>query len=338
MRLIIEIIATMACNRACSYCAGKESKIDCATQDHGKYSRPINQFGDYELNSGIINFSVLKDWILFQKINMPDFEIQLVITGGEPTLIRTLPDFVQWSYDNGFLPPIIYTNGRNIADLGLISDPGKKCKVILTKHKEPLSSFDRDLIKPPKFEDAVEFCRFAEIPHLIKILVGENDNETPCYPAKWKNVVIEGIKRIYSTDLEKMLEQKNQYPPKMDNSSPYKWRWEGYGDRISRERTKFIPSAVISVLPTGNVFNCHLFLGHPETTIYERTPINELQIQLAYCNYQGVFPTLCDTRDELISQFDGCDTLCELQHYVNLCYQMTNNHLRKLDFVYHHRN
>jgi organic radical activating enzyme len=313
-RLIIEIILTQACNRACSYCAGKEAKIDCATQDHGAYSKPINAFGDYELSAGVINFPALKKWLLFQKEQMTEFDIQIVLTGGEPTLVRTLPELIEWIAASGFKPPILYTNGRNISDLAAVENVKGKVKVCLTKHKEPYTKYDMALPRPPSFEEALGFLGDAQIPHLVKVLIGEKD-ENPEVPQGW---IVEGIKRVYSPRLEEFLRQRKEYPSEMGTSSPYKWRWDGYGGRIDRRRTKFVPTIIMTALPTGNVFNCHLFKQVPISAIYELVPIKQMPVQLAFCNYQKQMPFPMPTHKEYLSQFEGTETLCELQHYVNL--------------------
>jgi organic radical activating enzyme len=312
-RLIIEIIVTQACNRACSYCAGKEAKIDCITQEHGAYSKPINAFGDYELSAGMVNFPALKKWLLFQKGQMTEFDIQLVITGGEPTIVRTLPELIEWIAASGFKPPILYTNGRNISDLAAVENIKEKVKVYLTKHKEPYTKYDMALPHPPSFGEALGFLEDAQIPHLVKVLIGEKD-EKPEVPEGW---IVEGIKRVYSPELEEFLRQIDEYPPEIGTSSPYKWRWDGYGGRVDRRRTKFVPTIIMSVLPTGNVFNCHLFRDFPCSTIYELRSVREMDVNLAFCNYQKILPAMAGG-EKLFEAFSGAETLCELQHYVNL--------------------
>jgi len=303
---------TQACNRACSYCAGKEAKAG-AIIDHKTCSTPTNVFGDYDLNHGVINISALKKWLLFQKEQMSEFDIQLILTGGEPTLVRSLPELIEWIAASGFKSPILYTNGRNVSDLASVENIKDKVKICLTKHKEPYTKFDMELPNPPSFEEALNFLEEAQIPHIVKVLIGEKD-EKPEVPEGW---IIEGIKRIYSPHLETYLSQIKEFPSRLGTESAYRWRWDGYGDRIDRRRTKFVPTIIMSVLPNGQVFNCHLFKSEPCSTIYETVSIRQMGVQIASCNYQIVMPRPTD-RDEAWARFKDTDTLCELQHYVNL--------------------
>jgi hypothetical protein len=96
----------------------------------------------------------------------------------------------------------------------------------------------------------------------------------------------------------------------LSGDSPFKWRWNGYGYLIDRDRTAWKKNIVLTVDPPGLVWNCHLFES-PVGNIYE--PEKEMSnLQLAWCPYW-------DTYNQ--ETMECKETRCEIQHYVNLLCQ-----------------
>lgn len=286
LRLIIEILFTNSCNRNCPYCIARSRD-----SSYRGCQQKNNEQGDYKLESGIINIVRLKKWLLLQK-SLQWKEIQLVVTGGEPTLLRHYTEFLEWCKDNGFKKPILYTNGLNLKDLAELENPKELVKVMLTKHLDADVSEQAKLLQ----ELGIQF--------ILKMLTDGRETEKPGIP----NCVIEGIRKAYPDDLEETLKEKAKYPMPFNCESPYKWRWKGYGSLIDRRITKCEKSVVITVDPTGNLFNCHLFFN-VIGSIYSDKLITEMDCQLGFCNWQADFN---------LANLEQNDTACEMQHYVNL--------------------
>lgn len=286
LRLIIEILLTNSCNRNCSYCIAKSRD-----RSYRGYQQRNNEQGDYKLESGIINIVRMKKWLLLQKA-LQWKEIQLVISGGEPTLLRHYVEFLQWCKDSEFQKPILYSNGLNLKDLAELKNPKELVKVLLTKH------LDSDV------SEQIKLLQELEIQFILKILTDGREIEKP----NISNYVVEGIRKSYPDDLEEMLKEKSKYPKPFDCESPYKWRWKGYGDLVNREVTKCERTVIVTVDPVGNLFNCHLF-HNSIGSMYEDKLITEMSCQLGFCNWQSDFD---------FDNLERNDTACELQHYVNL--------------------
>ncbi|MDR0517203.1 MAG: hypothetical protein LBH25_09195 [Fibromonadaceae bacterium] len=304
MRTIIEILITNACNRRCSYCVArsKDSRYDSQTMK-------TNEYGDYKLEPGIINIPALRRWLLKQRHLDPC----AVITGGEPTIARHYTDLLDWLYDNEFKVPILCTNGLNIKDLAFMENAREKAKVILTQH------LDNDI------SDCALFLKDMEIPTLIKVLANEKsdmeekrERARKISEATGFKTVIEGIRRPYPDSPDEMARIAEDYPNAFDGSSPYKWRWNGYGDRIGREQTNCTETVVWTVDPTGLIFNCHCF-ANPLASIYDCANLSDVPAQLAWC---------CDDMSVFkngaldVDAWRKTATKCELQHYVNLMESM----------------
>jgi organic radical activating enzyme len=294
---IIELLLTNNCNRDCAYCVGKSK--DETTAIHAK---AINDCGDYKMGAGVLNLRQVKRWLLHNDLNNSE-NAQLVISGGEPTLVRELPGFIDWLSDKGFKPPILYTNGRNIEDLAHMKN-NKSVKVILTKHLE--TEFRRH--GNSLFKDKIKFLEDTQIPFLLKVLTDGREVEVD----KVRNSVVEGIRKNYSDDVKECVAQVAGYENLLDGSSPYRWRWNGYGDKIDRTRTKMKLTKIYTVTPPGEIFNCHLFNEGSIGSIYDAELLKDKPSQLGLCFYAddpidlSIFPEL------------NCDTRCEIQHYANL--------------------
>jgi organic radical activating enzyme len=299
MRIILEILLTNSCNRNCSYCVAKSKDSESSVQQ-----KAVNDFGDHKLGSGILNLARLRQWLLLNKLN--EENCQLVVSGGEPTLVRELPIFINWLEDNNFKPPIVYTNGRNIGDFAMLNNP-KSVKVILTKHLE--KEFLVHSNSYSDFSGCVEFLENAQIPFLLKVLTDGRDVEAE--PVR--HSVVEGIRKSYSGDFEEKIKQLAEYGFPLSGESPYRWRWNGYGDKIDRRRTKWEPTVVYTVDPTGLIYNCHIFdrnLG----SIYSDDCLKSKPCQLAWCYY----PDTADLSSDMDLDSVEAETRCEIQHYVNL--------------------
>jgi organic radical activating enzyme len=295
MRTILEILLTNSCNRNCFYCVAKSKDAESSIQQ-----KALNNFGDYKLGSGILNLAKLRQWLLHNKFN--EENCQLVISGGEPTLVRELPAFINWLNDNKFKPPIVYTNGRNIEDFAQLNDP-RHVKIILTKHLESefLAHGNRC------FKDKIKFLEDARIPFLLKVLTDGREVEVE----RVKHSVIEGIRKPYSDDFDEKIKQIAEYKFPLDGTSPHKWRWNGYGDKIDRRRTKWEPTVIYTIDPTGLIYNCHLFDSNVGS-IYDLGLLKNKNAQLGWCHY----PDTAEKDAEL--RIAKGETRCEIQHYVNL--------------------
>jgi len=297
MRTIIEVLMTNNCNRNCSYCAGK-------TEDHS-YSTTqgkINEMGDYKLAGGIINTEQLKRWLMFQKPMLEN--IQIVLTGGEPTIVRHYTELLDWLSACGFMAPIIYTNGLNIKDLANLEKPNEKAKVILTHHQAS------DIAKTKEY---AEFLQELGIKFLVKVLT-DKPIERPDF-GKCK-VVIEGIIRQHSKDLGEMIEEMKACPPSLAGWSPYKWRWNGHKPFIDMEWTPAHPSLIFTVFPDGHIVNCHFWRDPEIGSIYKLEDLLSKNAQIAWCySFDG---TPENPKDESEVVKNETVTRCEIQHYVNL--------------------
>ncbi|GBU23823.1 hypothetical protein R83H12_00441 [Fibrobacteria bacterium R8-3-H12] len=294
--MIIELLFSNACDRHCSYCVAKSKD-----KSYKGLQQKNNEQGDYKLESGIINIVQAKKWLLAQKSKWED--IHLVISGGEPTLLRHYTEFLDWCNENGFKPPILYTNGRNLKDLANCRhDPKNSVKVLLTHH---LSS------KPEETRDCVNFLKDMNVPFIVKLLTDGEDKREFGESLKCRYVV-EGIKKLYSEDESEMIRQATMHNA-LSGESPFKWRWNGYGDLIDRGRTPVREAAILTVDPTGIVFNCHLF-NAPLGSIYE-TDKDFHGLQMALCFYPDSFDG---------KSLKGADTRCETIHYFNLFESLKN--------------
>jgi len=297
MRIILEILLTNSCNRNCSYCVAKSKDSESSIQQ-----KALNDFGDYKLGSGILNLARLRQWLLHNKFN--EENCQLVISGGEPTLVRELPFFINWLVDNGFKPPIVYTNGRNIKDFVQLNDP-KSVKIILTKHLEAEFLAHGN----GYFQDKIKFLENAQIPFLLKVLTDGREVEAE----QVRHFVIEGIRKSYSEDFDEKMKQLAEYKFPLDGTSPHKWRWNGYGDKIDRRRTEWEPTVIYTIDPTGLIYNCHLFDSNMGS-IYDSDFLMDKRAQLGWCYY----PDTADMDNSKGMNNIKAETRCEIQHYVNL--------------------
>lgn len=252
--------------------------------------------GDYKAADGYINMPALKKWLLFQKTVLQD--IQIVISGGEPTINRSWIELLEWLHLNGFAAPVVYTNGLNVKDLLLCeTKPEKLCKIMLTHH------FDSS---EQKTKDLAEFMRDLGISFLVKGLVSETDDNSRFVKSLNAPCVIEGIKKPMPAKFEEFAKIAAENSP-LGGDNKYYWRWNGYGDRINRERFKFsLDSYILTIDVTGNIFNCHLFQT-PVGNIYKREELRGLQ--MAGCVY-------LDTIN--LDKPEECDIRCEILHYAKL--------------------
>jgi len=296
MRAIIEILFTNDCCNNCSYCVSNYKK------DKVPYTNAINENGDYQLSEGILNLSQLKRWLLDQKEKCED--MQLVISGGEPTLLRHYVEFLEWCHAKEIKTPIMYTNGLNLKDLlNAEIEPKKLVKILLTHHFTIKGQEELDI---QKTKDKVNLLKEIEVPFILKLLTGGDDLSDL---AKLFNCryVIEGIKRHYSSDPHIKANQLGSFNA-FSEDSPYRWRWKGYGNLINRERTLHREATVLTVNPTGAIFNCHEF-NNPISTIYDLEQ-----------SFQDMQPVICTYQDNPNNKFFslGKYTRCEILHYVNL--------------------
>jgi len=287
MRAVVELLLTNNCQRECRYCLA-QTEDSSYTTVQGK----INERGDYKLAGGIMNTEQLKRWLAFQKKYLPD--VRLVISGGEPTIVRHYTELLEWIHNAGFAKPILYTNGLNIKDLANMDNPKDKVKVILTHHQTS------DIARTKEY---VRFLKDMEIGFIVKVLA-DKPVEKPDLGCK---VVVEGIIKQYSKNIEEKMRQMQEHPPALDGSSPYKWRWNGHRDFIDWEWTAWKESLVFTVFPAGHVINCHFWNDKPCGNIYELKNILEGgNLQIAWCH-----PFNGGVADEAV-------TRCELLHYVNI--------------------
>lgn len=298
MREIIEILFTNSCNKGCRYCVAKSKDTSYSSQQ-----LTINPHGDYRLASGIINIVQLKKWMLYKQSKNND--IQLVVSGGEPTLLRHWVEFLDWCHCNNFAMPIVYTNGSHMADtkesnlkdlLNCQSNPNALVKILLTHHLDTREEHTRD---------NVEFLKDLGMKFMVKLLT-EGKDMRPFGDSLECPYVIEGIRKLYPGDDMEAAKIMSEYNP-LSGDSPYKWRWNGYGDLIDRERTKCRETVVFTVDHTGNIFNCHLF-DEIVGNIYELGEPSSMQ--LAWCCYDVETLTEDNWKEK--------DTRCEIQHYVNI--------------------
>jgi len=298
MRIIIELLFTNSCNRNCGYCVAKSK--DASSFGKAQFT---NASGDYKLESGIINTVQLKKWLLVQRKRFDD--IQLVISGGEPTLVRHWIEFLDWCFDNGFKNPIVYTNGINLRDLlDCQHNPKDLVKIILTHHLDIIICSPEG--KEESTANRVEFLKDLEMNFMVKLLTNGKDMREFGDSLKC-NYVVEGIRQLYSENAEEKARQLSSEIAPLSGDSPYRWRWNGYGDLIDRKRTQWKESILLTVDPTGNVFNCHLF-DVPVGNIYKLSK-NMTGLQTAWCPYW-------DTYNQ--ETMECKETRCEIQHYVNL--------------------
>jgi len=311
MYCVIEIAITDNCNRLCSYCIAKSKRSGVIKEhNHAPYSYPINDMGDYELASGIINMLALRKWLAVQKNVVGADNLQLVLTGGEPTLVRDIPCLIEWASDEGLPPPILFTNGANVPDLASVEDIKRKVKIYLTKHSESVPIEHLAQKNKQKFYDALKFIEEFDIPHKVKVLIKLGE-EKPDVPDGW---IVEGVR--YPFDMSKI--DREMVP--FGNDFDFQWRFKGYGDKIDRKTTKVRKCFIVSVLPTGDIFNCHIY-DNPIGNIYDLKEITKLSLQPSLCNEQRIFPDeSCTDYESYIKKIvdAGADTRCELQHYVNL--------------------
>jgi len=257
-----------------------------------------DNLADYKLTHGVINLCRLKKWLLLQKNTLED--IQLIITGGEPTIYREWTDFLEWICGNKFKKPILYTNGLNLKDLFECGvEPRNLCKVILTHH---LNFKENDTLRN------VQLLKELNMDFLVKILIDEHtDNSAFAEKLSCKHI-IEGIRKIMPEDWESRKKIIEKYPSPLTGESPYAWRWNGYGSKINREKFKWTAdNFILSVDIAGDIFNCHLF-KQPIGNIYEMKKMENLQ------------PALCMQVDESYDQnnFENNNWHCETMHYVSL--------------------
>jgi organic radical activating enzyme len=290
MPVIIELLFTNSCNRNCAYCVARSKD-----KTYRGEQQKNNEQGDYKLESGIMNIVQLKKWLLAQKKRFGD--MQIVISGGEPTLLRHYTEFLDWCFDREFKKPILYTNGTNLKDLtNCQHNPKDLVKVLLTHHLDSREDFTRE---------CVNFLKELEVDFIVKLLtrgkeMREFGDSLEC------RYVVEGIRELYSENPEEKARQLTEYMP-LSGDSPYRWRWNGYGDLIDRDRTAWKKTVVLTVDPPGLVWNCHLFES-PVGNIYE--PEKEMSnLQIAWCPYW-------DTYNQ--ETMECKETRCEIQHYVNL--------------------
>ncbi|MCL2260537.1 MAG: 4Fe-4S cluster-binding domain-containing protein [Fibromonadales bacterium] len=250
---IIELLISAGCDRACEYCISR-----------AKSETKNNESGDFKSADGYINMPVLRKWLLFQKNILKD--IQIIISGGEPTINRSWIDLLAWLHENKFEKPIVYTNGLNLKDLSLCeTEPSKICKIMLTHHFNSNEQMTKDL---------VQFMQDLKIQFLVKGLVSETEDNSKFVKSLGVPYVIEGIKKVAQSNEEAMKAAMGTSPLSGDN--PYFWRWNGYGNRINREWFKFSAhNYIFTVDVPGNIFNCHLF-NQPVGTIYEPKKMENL--------------------------------------------------------------
>jgi len=290
MRTIIEMLFTNSCNRNCPYCVAKSRDRSYRGQQQKN-----NEHGDYKLESGIINIVQAKKWLMIQKGKLED--IQIVISGGEPTLLRHWTEFLDWLRSNGFKKPILYTNGVNLRDLlDCEGNPKDLAKILLTHHLDG----NEDVLR-----ENVRFLEDLGMNFIVKLLTKGKDMRA-LGDSLGCRYVVEGLRELYSEDLDELMHQRSEYNP-LDGSSPFRWRWDGYGDLIDRNRTEWKPAVVLTIDPTGLIWNCHIF-NEPSGSIYE--PGKELEnLQMAWCPYW-------DTYNQ--ETMECKETRCEMQHYVNI--------------------
>jgi len=289
MHGIIEISLTERCNRSCEYCVSKKHRnikyLSIDEIDRLKKGEP------YKTNTEL-NIEHLKNWLLFQKDYFDD--MKLVITGGEPTTHPEWMALLEWIKDNGFKRPLLYTNGFGLKDLFQSYKAKDLCSIILTHHGDEQST-----------KLSVQMLKELGMKFVLKILVDldsdieflrEFGNSLNC------ELVFEGIKKISKSEEETLESLKTMNPMKDEN--PYYWRYQGYGDKIARDRTKFVPDVcILTIVPIGQIFNCHHFNeGHIGDIEYPKKLEN---INLAGCVYL----------DTLDLDVPFAETHCELVHY-----------------------
>ncbi len=289
VRHVIEISLTEKCNNKCVYCASRR-------RDATSYSIPKEEMEIKGENDKLKEIGVesLKKWLRFQQNTLGD--IRIVITGGEPTTHGEWLSLLEWIADNGFKKPLLYTNGFNLKDLFATCRARDLCKVILTHHgdKEQTRLY-------------VQMLKELQMEFILKILVGENSDiddlrmfgeSLHCWTK------YEGIRKLPNDKEQaaKEIASKNV----LGGESPYHWRWNGYGNKIDSERTKFAPSVVLSVVPVGEIFCCH----HYDRSLSNiDTPKVLENLDMAPCIFVDTFD---------FNDLSKTETRCEILHYVNL--------------------
>jgi organic radical activating enzyme len=242
---LLEISLTEACNNDCAYCVSKRRR-DPRHHSHAENEELAKSGKPYQFNTEM-NLGHLKNWLLFQKGYLDG--IKLVITGGEPTTHPGWLHLLEWVKDSGFEKPLLYTNGFGLKDLFQSYRAKDLCSVILTHHGDEQST-----------RLSVQMLKELGMKFVVKILVGLDydieklrafANSLVC------EVVFEGIKKIPKSENEVLESLKTMNPLKDEN--PYYWRYEGYGDKIARDRTEYAPAYILTIVPIGAIFNCHHF-------------------------------------------------------------------------------
>jgi MoaA/NifB/PqqE/SkfB family radical SAM enzyme len=293
LKSIIEISLTERCGNSCSYCSAKKRRDFAHVRDEERQAgkrkpREWHQSQD-------IDIPALKKWLSYQKEAMAD--IQLVVTGGEPTMHPGWIDLLEWAKDCGFKAPILFTNGHGLKDLLRSGRARELCKAILTCHGGKTQTYLH-----------VRLLKEIGMKFLVKLLVGESSDieKLRAYGKSlgcW--VKYEGIRRL-ALDREKVMKEisgKNV----LAGESPYFWRWNGYGDKIDRETTGYKPAQIISVIPNGEIFSCHHY-GESLGNIDE--PKNLENLALAPC--------ILTSKELTLENVIGAEVRCEILHYVNL--------------------
>jgi len=288
VRNVIELLLTNNCNQRCPYCSAQTDDVSYTTIQ-GK----INEHGDYKTAGGVLNLEQAKRWLLAQKQFMED--IQIILTGGEPTIVRQWTEFVDWAYVNGFKAPIIYTNGLNIKDIAYIDNAREKAKVILTAHS---------ISDDGKTRDICNLLNDMEVKHIVKVLT-DKPMERPVYGKS--RVIVEGIRKPLPKNMDEVAEIYQRYVQNLNGDNPHRWRYKGHLPFIDSMETAWVESRVFSVFPAGDIVNCHMWQDGAIGTIYDLGDISSNpHVQLAWC-----FPIENGIQRRNV-------TRCETLHYVNL--------------------
>jgi len=289
---IIEISLTEKCNRQCEYCVSRKRR-DAKHMSPRETDRLAKSGEPYQFNTEI-TVPHLKNWLLFQKEHFGD--MRLVITGGEPTTHPEWLPLLEWIKDSGFRRPLLYTNGFGLKDLFQSYRAKELCGVMLTHHGDEQAT-----------KLSVQMLKELGMKFVLKILIGldcgieklrEFGSSLNC------ELVFEGIKKIPKSEDEVLESLETMNPLKDEN--PYYWRYKGYGDRIARDRTPFAPAHILTIVPSGQIFNCHHFSeGSIGCTEYPK-------------KLENLIPVSCVYLDTLKLEYPNpfAENRCELMHYV----------------------
>lgn len=149
---ISAIVFTQGCNFRCPYCHNPELTTGKSEEERGKSSE-------------------IKEILVFLKTRVGKLD-GVVITGGEPTLYKDLPEFIRQIKDLGFLVKLD-TNGTNpemlqdLIDKKLIDYVAMDIKAPIEKYSEVICA----KVDTGKVLESIEILKKSEIEHEFRTTV-----------------------------------------------------------------------------------------------------------------------------------------------------------------------